>query len=267
MIMIKQITTIIAFFFCFLPSVSLASEITTAIQQCNRSAYFSVPELKPAQEKTLKEGKVVTIIERKTDKAGRAIGMILINTDIKTLWAAYRDALHFQLQESTTEYLLSVIKPDTQIWYGYLDLPWPLADRHWIIKTWNNYKLATKTNNACWEHPWQLMKEEENNVEAKLAGKKIPSNVKPAEAIYTPVNEGAFLLVTIAPKKTLLVYHASTVVGGNVPSNLLPNFIASTFKGMLMDMRNRAEKLILGHYKAPHKAINGGDRKPIDLFE
>ena len=249
------------------PSIGWGSDFTAAIQNCNRASYFKVPLLKNAQVNTLKQGKVVTIIERKTDKAGRAVGMILINTDIKTLWAAYRDALHFQLQESTTEYLLSVIKPDTQIWYGYLDLPWPLTDRHWIVKTWNNYKLATKTNNACWEHPWQLMKEAESKVEEKLGDRKLPANLNPSTAIYTPVNEGAFVLITIEPNKTLLVYHASTVIGGNIPSNLLPNFIASTFKGMLMDMRKRAEKLILGHYKAPHKKINGGDRKPIDHFE
>ena len=255
-------------FSVFCCSVSLANPETNpfddAITKFNRFAQFDLPKLTKSQVTKLGQRQVVTIIDRKPNKPDRALGMILVNTDPRPLWLAYRD-LHFQQQKSTTEFLLELQKPDIETWYGYLELPWPIADRHWIVKTWNNHKLAKQTSNTHWEHPWKLVKTDTQTISQKLANQNIPDTIKPKEAIFTPVNEGAWAILSIG-EKTLLVYHATTVIGGNVPDNLIAPFVLRTFDEMLMSIRDRAEKSIKKHYLAPHKKIIGGDGKPIDYF-
>ena len=257
---------IIALFWIVSPNPAYAADFNALIQTFNQHADFPLPTLKPNQINELKNGQVVSMIERHKKRGGRAIGMKVVHTDMTTLWTAYRDT-HFQQQSKTTEFMLSEPQPDVQFWYGYIDTPWPIADRHWIIKTWNNLKLAQKTNNRCWEHPWKLVEDGEKKVSNELAKHKLPAHLKPKSAVYTPVNEGAWVVLHISPQKTLLIYHATTVIGGNIPDNIIPPLVMSTFKEMLTGMQHRAEKLIKKHYVAPHThIILGGDGKPVPHF-
>ena len=236
-----------------------------AISEFNKDAQFSLPKLTEAQIAKLQTGKVVTHIEKRQNKPGRAIGMLLTDTDIPTLWTAYRD-LHFQQQKSTTEFLLHRTGVDVETWYGYMELPWPVNDRHWIVTSWSNHELARATQNQHWERAWKLNEISHAQVPNQVKDISLPSFIEMESAIYTPVNEGAWAMLTIVDK-TLLVYHASTVIGGNIPDNVVAQFIVSTVDEMLMDIHDRARKNIKIHYRAPHSFIYGGDGMPIAPFE
>ena len=194
------------------------------------------------------------------------MGMLLIDEDIAitTLWAAYRD-LHFQQQKSTTEFLLHRQGVDLETWYGYMDLPWPVTDRHWVVTSWSNHQLAKKTQNKHWERSWKRNEVSPDQLATLLTDISLPSFIDTPSAIYTPVNEGAWAMLTIADQ-LLLVYHATTVIGGNIPDNVVAQFVVHTVDEMLIDIRDRARNQIKVHYRAPHKTIFGGDGGPIEHF-
>ena len=66
--------------------------------------------------------------------------------------------------------------------------------------------------------------------------------------------------------KTILGYQCSTIIGGNIPSSLVNQFVFRSLDGMLQEMRQRAEKVIPKHYRRPHPAIRGADNQEITFF-
>ena len=93
-----------------------------------------------------------------TTQPRRATGLLLSTASRNQLWVSCQD-MHFQQQESTTELRVSLSPPDKAAWYGYLDLPWPFDDRHWVVDVYNNHSLAKATGGKAWEHPWTLVPE------------------------------------------------------------------------------------------------------------
>jgi hypothetical protein len=70
-------------------------------------------------------------------EAGKVRAYYIADVPKSHLWLSYQDS-HFQIQERTTDYLYQKHSEDKFDWYGYIDLPWPISDRHWIVKVWNS---------------------------------------------------------------------------------------------------------------------------------
>ena len=251
---------------CTASAAPLPEDFHSAILEFNTAAEYPIPHLTEQQITNLQRGKVITQIERRPTHPDRAMGILLIerDIDINTLWAAYRD-LHFKQQKSTTEFLLYRQGVDLETWYGYMNLPWPVTDRHWVVTSWSNHKLAQKSKNKYWERSWKRNEVSPDQLVTHLADISLPSFIDPQSAIYTPVNEGAWAMLTIADQ-VLLVYHATTVIGGNIPDNVVAQFVVHTIDEMLIDIRDRAQNHIKVHYRAPHTTIFGGDGRPIAPF-
>ena len=244
------------------------NDINQSIDLYNSHAVFSIPTLNTAQFSSLKMGEVITIVDQPSeDDPARAIGMLLSPVPAKQLWIACQDP-HFSQQSATTEGRIALNADNSAEWYGLLDVPWPFSDRHWVVKVWNNTSMASKTNNACWEHPWDLVLGGEKKAYPYLEKDKLANITKEMadEAVYTPVNKGAWAVIQVG-EQALMVYHATTVVGGNIPSDIVVKFVRSSLGDMLKGIEANAEKNILTHYTGDHFLILGGDGKNVPRFD
>ena len=248
-------------------SPNLAS-INKAIDTYNSYAVFSLPTLSSGQYSTLKAGEVITILDQAAqDQPQRAIGILLSPVPPKQLWVSCQDP-HFTQQSLTTEKQIHLNSNNSAEWYGFMDVPWPFSDRHWVVNVSNNTSMASKTQNACWEHPWDLVPAASKKVYPYIEKDEL-SNISEEmveSAIYTPTNKGAWALIQV-DDHSLLIYHATTVVGGSIPSDLVVKLVRSTLDDMLKDIELRAEKDILTHYTGDHFLILGGDGKNVPHFD
>lgn len=97
-----------------------------------------------------------------------------------------------------------------KVLYQRIDLPWPFADRHWVLALENNAALAAAT--GAWERSWRV-----DNREIASAREKTDSAAFDAAETLT-VNRGAWLLVPIDSSTTMGVYQAWTQLEGNIPA-------------------------------------------------
>ena len=242
------------------------------LREYNKNAHFTVPILNKDQLKSLLDGRVVKVIDHDPNQntPSRAVGYFLSDFKKEDLWLGIQDP-HFTVQSSTVEYVLyrDPSVPDQVQWYGYLDAPWPIADRYWVVSSWNNHQLAQRSSNHFWEHPWELIADGPA-ISRKYMDKKVITKGTKSQldsAIYTPYNQGAWGMISISDPsisgRTLVIYHAKTVVGGNIPESLI---LQVTYKGLdnlMMDLEERTRKKVPVHYVNGHDMIYGGHGKVI----
>lgn len=202
------------------------------------------------------------------DDAGapqRAVGLLLIDAQRDAVWVAMRDP-HFGHAEELTEAPLSPTDQQPVLWYQYLDLPWPFADRHWVIEVWDSRAVAKASAGRDWEHWWDLP---DRPVERTLEAARLHPPPAPADdverAIHTPVNEGAWLAISLPGGRTLTGYHVTTVIGGRIPDRLVSDYTMMTLSSVLKGVQERS-RTAAAHYDAHHsgaEALLGGDGEPI----
>ena len=243
--------------------------ISAALAQYNEYAYFTLPSLTRSQIDKLLDGETLSIIDQPGPDIHprRAVGIRLSELPKEKLWIACQDK-HFLQQSSTKELRVDFHPPDAATWYGYFDVPWPFSDRHWYVKSWNNHILAKQTNNNAWEHPWELIPDGKALVRPHIAQGKLPGITEEMmdTAIYTPINIGAWATIDVNDR-SLLVYHATTQVGGNIPEDLMVRFVKSGLDEMLREMEYRAHHVIESHYSEKHPLLPGGDGELVPHFK
>jgi hypothetical protein len=242
--------------------------IKSALDEFNASATYRLPQLSVSQLEALDSGRVVTILDRQggSEQPRRATGLLKSTVDRDLLWLACQD-LHFQIQEQTKELRISLDGVDKAQWYGFIDLPWPFNDRHWVVDVRNNHSLAQKTNNRAWEHSWTLVPQEKG---VDLMAPQIRDDqVKGVthelfdSAIYTPVNHGAWVAIDLG-NEAIFGYHTTTVVGGNIPESTISHFVYQGLEKLLIDIESRASQQIPSHYVSGHgDVIIDGAGQPI----
>ena len=248
-----------------------AKSIATAIDTFNTHSYIDVPKLSSSNVQKLLKGKVVTLVNngKATEKGvekGKAVAYYISDLPKEKLWVSFQDP-HFQVQENTTELLFQKKSADNLVWYGFMDLSWPMSDRHWVVRVWNNHELAKKTDNRMWEHPWKLVKDGKEQVRSKIEGGALPKIKKKMfdDAIYLPESTGAWVMIDV-DDSTLMIYSATATVGGAVPEGLMMNFLLSSMNRFMKDGEKRARGKVPSHYNSSHKGIYGGDGKIISGF-
>jgi hypothetical protein len=246
------------------PPVTEAS-LAVSLAEYSAGARFPLPELTAAQLKRLLAGKVVKVREAlEEDSPQRAIGLIRSDLDRESLWLATRDPHMVQLDELTEQQLT----PPGQwpaVWYQLLDLPRPFSDRHWVIDVTDTHTLATASENRCWEHAWVLSPEGPRIGQEAVEAGRVPGITpdQAAAAIYTPVNHGAWLAISLADGGTVLGYHATSVIGGRIPDKLVADYTMLTLGNLLRGVIERVPE-VLPHYDAAHLPIEGADGQVID---
>jgi hypothetical protein len=154
-----------------------------------------------------------------------------------------------------TEIRLSGAGGGPKVLYQYLDLPWPLQDRHWAIALQNNLPLA-KT--GVWERHWSLDAEAMTQAKSRM-------DARYDDALMTPVNEGAWLLVPVSPAETLVVYQSRASLGGSVPDGAVEDWAMSSLSDAMHTYQTDALRL-QGSYLGGCTPQIGGDNALIPCF-
>jgi hypothetical protein len=170
---------------------------------------------------------------------------------------------------SLVEFVIEEKSFDHAVWYGHIDLPRPVRDRQWVVESKNNHALAAASGGRCWEHEWKLVPDALDRERAHVArtGNARVTPEQLADAIYTPVNHGGWMLATLPGGRTLVAYQATSVVGGAIPDWLVLKLTMSRLESVLREVEKRAAAWAPTHYGADHPPVAGGDGQPLRRFE
>lgn len=195
----------------------------------------------------LAKGEVVKRRER-LDGADRAMAAVWTSAPLDNLWVAVQDEDHDSMVKGLVEERLPGSTFQDKILFQLIDLPWPFADRQWVIRVVNNLDLYAKSEGRCWERTWDLTPER---------GAKNESE----SAVWVDTNDGGWLAAEVAGG-SLVVYHARTVIGGNVPDDAASQWAMLTLGGMMRDIASQSLETP-NHYHAPHSVIRRPDGSDI----
>jgi hypothetical protein len=244
------------------PAFAHADPVQTALERFNAHADFPLPALDERALADLVAGKVVKIVDRDPDRErpARAIALLLTEHAQEALWVAALDP-HLTVDPDLVELRLDDGTGDRELWYGYLDLPMPLSDRHWVVDSWNNRKLAAATGGTAWEHGWRLNTARLPEAVAAVRGGRVAGvdEARMGGAILTPDNHGAWLVVQLPDGRAILGYHATSTIGGSIPDWLVLQLVHSRLDALLERVAARCSGEIGAHYTASHADIEGGD--------
>ena len=246
-------------------SASTEQLILNALDDFNEGARFPLPRLSPGEVERVVQGKVLKLREvgENAEQSQRAVGLLRTRHSREGLWLAARD-IHYTAVDELVEVQLTPAGQWPSVWYQYLDLPRPFSDRHWVVDVVDTHQLARTTGGRCWEHAWQLSKEGLPVAEPAIDAGRVPGvdRERAEAAIYTPVNEGAWLVIDLGDGTSLLGYHVTSVIGGAIPDKLVADFTLLTLGKLLRGVVDRVDEVV-GHYAADHTPIEGGDGVPL----
>lgn len=172
----------------------------------------------------------------------RIIGYRLIDKPRERLWLA---ALAFDggFSERLTEHLVRTHNDGGASWYQHVDMPWPLRDRHWLIRTGKGVALARRMDNRIWEHHWRLEPDAKSRIAGLLGQTEIPGldPNRASKAVQLPLNNGAWVMATLDDARTLVVVHATMDMGGVVPDVLVNRYTKKQLQSMLERIEAQAD--------------------------
>lgn len=249
-----------------------AAVLRAALEEFNAHAVWTLPELEAAQLEALLAGEVVRWVDRPEGPEGprRAAALVLAEASRELMWLAAQD-LHFQGDPSVHEVRLALRPPDDADWYGYLDLPGPFADRHWLVRSWNNHDLARATEGRAWEHPWRHLEGELEPLLVEVRARAAAGELGPVDAervdkaVLSPSNHGAFVAISLPDGRTLFGYHAVFQAGGYIPDWAVTQWAYGGLEKAMRRFEHRATELIPGHYGPDHADVIGGDGRRVRL--
>lgn len=237
-----------------------AEALDGALVAC-AGATHPLPTLTAAQRQELLDGRVVRILEKNPDPElpSKAIGIGLLRGDRAALWIGAQDP-HTQVDPGLIEFVIEELGPDHALWYGWIDLPRPLHDRQWVVESDNHHALAQASGGRCWEHRWKAVPDglplARARVEAGQGKGLTPAQLD--EAVFTPINEGNWLMAPV-DDRVLVVYQARSVVGGAVPDWVVAQLAMARLESVLRAVETRAATWAPEHYVTGHVPVPGGD--------
>lgn len=235
----------------------------------NEQTELPLPSLSSEQIERLADGKAVHLIERDPrpgspgETVDRVVGMRVIPLPREQVWIAALDP-DVPISDLFHDVRLDEDGKGYSRWWVYLDLPWPLADRHWVADLWKNRDLSASAGGYVWEHRWDLAADGEAMAEDYVKAGGVP-DIQASDleaAIYLPVNRGGLVAAQLDEGHTLLIYNLSTVVGGFIPDRVVRAFSRQEVGRFLRDVELRAAE-VLAHYTDDHERVFDGDGMPI----
>jgi hypothetical protein len=238
-----------------------SAELSAALDRCRGAVHAPLPRLSPEQLERAAAGEIVRIVRHgDPETPSTAIGLGVLDGSIESLWLAAQDP-HTQVDAALTEFVIDE-QGDQARWYGYLDLPAPLADRQWVVWSVDNHAAA---QSGCWEHHWDLAPDDlplaRDAIVAGAAPGLTPEDVD--AAVFTPVNHGAWFLSSLGPDQTVVVYQATSVVGGAIPDWLVLRLTTSRLETVLRGLESLGRDWVPKHYGVTHAPVIGPDRRAI----
>lgn len=183
----------------------------------------------------------------------RVVAARIIPLPITAVWLGVTDDHPIEPISGLREHALRGAWSSPKLLYQHIDLPWPFDDRQWVIELRNNASLYQRA--GVWERSWTL-------ADPAPAG----SHWDP-EALATPVNEGAWLMMPInlgdsSPPSTLAVYQARASLGGVVPEDAVRAWTAASLDELFARYQRNAESMFR-RYGAGCSPQPGPDGSPL----
>ncbi|MBI5511138.1 MAG: hypothetical protein HY903_20445 [Deltaproteobacteria bacterium] len=230
-----------------------AAELAAAWQDLVASGaarvQISLPSPTADDWRTLASGTTIARRFRAGEGAmNRVLAMRFIDQPPVSIWLAILDGKHAGLPPEYSEWQLGAT-PTSKTLYQHLDLPFPIADRHWILIANSNRELYRDSGRTAWERSWAL----DPRGAAALADLPADVRAKGEGAIWTPKNRGGWLLLA-AGWGTLAVYQLETDIGGWVPDHLVAAWALSTL-AKLVDKTTALADREVTHYVAGHAPL------------
>lgn len=215
-------------------------------------AHMPPPKLPDAWDQVA-AGKVVR--SESGDSPRRVVAVGLLNVSREEAWLSLTDDHLADNISGLTELVLDGGWAHAKTLYQRLDLPWPVADRHWVIRLGNNAGLAAA---GVWERYWSVD-------EAALAGARARTDTDAFDAaVAVTVNLGDWLLVR-AGSQTLAIYQAKVSLGGLVPDDAVDAYTRSQTEGMYAGVVRNAAK-VRARYGPGCTPQPAPDGSPIPCF-
>lgn len=245
-----------------------AAEIADALALCRPGLVAPLPELEAARLDELAAGQVVRLLHHADpEQPSTAVGVAVLEGSLASLWVAAQDP-HAVVDPSLHEFVVRSLGPDEALWYGHMDLPRPLKDRQWVVRSTNTHALARATGGRCWEHTWALQPDELPVAREAVAGGLHPAITLAMvdDAVFTPVNHGSWMFARLDDQRAVVAYQATTVVGGAIPDWLVAELARARLEEVMRSLEQRAGTWARGHYVAGHAPLIGADGAPLSPF-
>lgn len=185
------------------------------------------------------------------------VGVGVLDISREAAWLSLTDDKLSAEIESLTEVALEGAWASPKLLYSRLDLPWPFADRHWVIQLSNNAELATA--GGVWERSWKVRPDALGRARARTDAAAFDA----AEAVA--VNEGGWLLVALDAAHTLAVYQARATMGGGIPDGAVDAYTRSSLDGLFEGVERNAAN-VARRYGPGCKPQPAPDGSPIPCF-
>lgn len=194
--------------------------------------------LSAADFATLRGGQVVA---RRTESAQGmfATGAVLVDVAIEMAWITIQDAPHDPGSRVRSVWLDGA-PVGIRRTYNTMDLPFPLADRQWVLELTANRPLFDATGGAVWQRTW-------HEVDPSLAPAPDPG------AEWLPEARGAWTLLA-TDQGTVMLFSIRTVLGGAIPAGLTNSWAVPTLRTSLAHFAERA-KTMSAHYGPSHDRV------------
>lgn len=226
--------------------------VTEAIRQYNALSQSPLPFPDSDALEQISAGKHVIVRERKsmtrsdgTSHDGvRVIGYQLVHRPRLLVWLAALD-VGTQHSNRLVEHLLEFDDRGGSLWYQFLNTPWPVRNRHWVIRNTKSVAVAHSSDERIWEHNWRL---EDDG--ASIAGNVLRAGQviglqeqDGAAAIYLSINRGAWTMFQIDDDTTLVAAHTAADLGGWIPESWVARFVARQLGSVLANLEVRSDDI------------------------
>lgn len=234
------------------PLVSARAEDSVASLLSAYSGHqtYTMAPLQPGDLETLRSGEVIIRVSQgrgvDKDSYDSAFGihaMVIVEAPKLLVWLAIvRDSE--ELDGRFTRAVLSQGPAGTYVRYQHIDLPWPVDDRHWVIRVENNLRIADLSDGRVWERSWRLHDQGRSLAHSALDDGTIVGLTRDAldESIYLPVNSGSWTLFSISGTETLVAAFVDADIGGRIPDGLIQRFARRQLRSGLLSLDELVEK-------------------------
>lgn len=251
-------------------AVDDGTAIREALATYNRLAAWPLPMPDDDALREIATGEAVNVRERtamdqvdgqRQDRI-RIVGYRLVRRPRLLVWLATLD-IGTQHSQRVTEHLVGSDDAGGSLWYQHLNTPWPVRDRHWLIRNGKGLDVARRSNDTIWEHRWQLEDGGEAMAQRLLSDGEVAGldQRDGRRALYLTVNRGAWTMIALDEDSTLVAAHTAADMGGWIPESWVAAFVSRNLHRVLNELDRRADG-IHERYTGGYPVFTG-DGRPI----
>jgi hypothetical protein len=185
---------------------------------------------------------------------GGVAGFAVLHATQALAWLSLTDDHLSDDVAGLTEVAMEGHGSEPKLLYQRLDLPWPVQDRHWILRMANGVGLAR----ACgaWERSWEV-----DNTRLVEARAMTDAAAYDAAGLMAK-NSGSWLLLPVTPGETFGIYQVWVDMGGNIPAEAAEMYARSSLASFVRGMEAHVEDVRLRYGPGCTPQV-GGDGRPI----